>query len=195
MATELAEPAIRIGEWLVIGSTLLGPILAVQAQKWIERRQARYAMKDGIFRTLMATRASMLAADHVQALNMIDIAFYGSRIFGSQRQTRAERNVCAARRSYFDILNTNLGPAPTEAQHQQWDQSRNEKFFSLLEAIAEAQNLEFDPTELRRAVYSPIKHGAIESEHEAIRTGLAKLLQGEISLPMRVVNFPEPQSQ
>ncbi|UQV43419.1 hypothetical protein KIV45_15730 [Janthinobacterium lividum] len=39
MAAE--EPAIRFGEWLTIVAVLAGPILAVQAQKWVERRQAK----------------------------------------------------------------------------------------------------------------------------------------------------------
>jgi hypothetical protein len=188
------DSAIRLGEWLTIGATLLGPILAIQAQKWLERRQRKQSVKDGIFRTLMSTRATRLAPEHVQALNMIDIAFYGRRWLGRQRQSDAERTVCTARRSYFDALDANLGPDPTEAQRQQWAHVRDEKFFTLLEEIAQAQDFHFDPTELRRAVYSPVGHSAIENQQDAIRSGLAKLLSGEIALPMRVVNLPDQQN-
>jgi hypothetical protein len=189
------DSAIRFGEWLTIGATLLGPILAIQAQKWLERRQRKQAVKDGIFRTLMSTRATRLAPEHVQALNMIDIAFYGRRWLGRQRQSDAESRVCTARRSYFDALNTNLGLNPTEAQRHQWGHVRDEKFFALLEAIAQAQDFHLDPTELRRAVYLPVGHSAIENEQDTIRSGLAKLLSGEIALSMRVVNLPDQQNR
>lgn len=192
---ETTVVGIRAGEWLTIAAALLGPILAIQAQKWLERSQARRAMKDGIFRTLMATRAALLAPEHVQALNMIDIAFYGRRIFGRQLQTGAERKVCTARRSYFDVLNNAPEDVQSDSQYRTWESLRSDRFFALLEQIAVAQNFEFDPTELRRAVYSPVKHGAIEGEQEAIRSGLAKLFKGETALPMRVVNFPEPPQE
>lgn len=186
MAAE--EPAIRFGEWLTIVAVLAGPILAVQAQKWVERRQAKKGMKDSIFQTLMATRATRLAPGHVQALNMIDVAFYGVRSFGRQRQTDAEKAVTTARRIYFDSLDAR--GLDTDSQREQWARSHDEKFFTLLEKIAIAQNFEFDPTELRRGAYVPIAHGTIETDQEAIRTGLVKLLSGETPLPMRVVNFP-----
>lgn len=186
MAVE--EPAIRLGEWLTIAAVLLGPILAVQAQKWVERKQAKKGMKDGIFQTLMATRATRLAPAHVQALNMIDIAFYGARTFGRQRQTDAEKAVTTARRIYFDSLD--IRGQDTDAQRDQWARSHDEKFFALLEKIAIAQNFDFDPVELRRGAYVPIAHGTIETDQEAIRVGLAKVLRGDAALPMRVVNFP-----
>lgn len=190
MAAE--EPAVRLGEWLTIVAVLAGPILAIQAQKWVERRQAKTGMKDGIFRTLMATRAARLAPEHVQALNMIDIAFYEKRSFGRQRQTNAERQVCIARRAYFDALDVDV-KAMSESKAEQWAHNRDEKFYALLAAIATAQNFDFDSVDLRRAVYSPVAHGAIELDQEAIRIGLAKLLKGEVALPMRVVNFPNQQ--
>lgn len=188
MAAE--EPAIRFGEWLTIIAVLVGPVLAVQAQKWVERRQAKTGMKDGIFRTLMATRAARLAPEHVQALNMIDIAFYGKRSFGRQRQSNAEVQVCIARRVYFDVLNVDAN-AMSESRAEQWAHDRDEKFYALLAAIAIAQNFDFNSVDLKRAVYSPVAHGTIETDQEAIRVGLAKLLKGEVALPMRVVNLPD----
>jgi hypothetical protein len=192
MAGTQIEPAIRLGEWLTILAALIGPILAVQAQKLVELGRNKRTMRDGIFRTLMATRGSRLAPDHVQALNMIDLAFYGTRLFGRRLQSSAERSVCRARRTYFDCLEP-LPANATEAQHAQSAHSREEKFYDLLEEIAKAQNFDFDRVELQRAHYTPVAHGSIESDQEAIRIGLAKLLRGDVALPMRVVNFPAPE--
>ena len=59
--------------------TLISPVVAVQVQKFIKRYTDRKTLKIDIFKQLMATRSqnARLSNEHVRALNMIDIAFYG----------------------------------------------------------------------------------------------------------------------
>ena len=59
--------------------TLISPVIAVQVQKFIERYTDKKTLKIDIFKQLMATRSqnARLSNEHVRALNMIDIAFYG----------------------------------------------------------------------------------------------------------------------
>lgn len=66
----------------MIAAVILGPILAVQVQKRIEKLREKWGRKNHLFQILMSTRASRLSPDHVQALNMIDLVFYGIVIFG-----------------------------------------------------------------------------------------------------------------
>ena len=68
-------PEMKFSEVLTILAVILGPILAVQAQKAIERWRERRNRKLWVFKTLMATRGSRLSPNHVQALNMIDLEF------------------------------------------------------------------------------------------------------------------------
>ena len=68
--------ALRVTEWVIAGCTLAGPVLAVQAQKWIEGFREKNARRLTIFRTLMATRATNLSPVHVEALNAVPIDFY-----------------------------------------------------------------------------------------------------------------------
>jgi hypothetical protein len=63
----------------IVFATLGGPVLAVQAQKWLERRRSVDERRHAIFRTLMATRAAMLSGEHVQAFNAVPVEFYGSK--------------------------------------------------------------------------------------------------------------------
>lgn len=56
-------------------ATLFGRIVAVQVQKFLEKASESRNEKMWIFRTLIATRGSTFAADHVRALSMIDLAF------------------------------------------------------------------------------------------------------------------------
>lgn len=74
--------------------------------KWIERTQERERRKSWVFHQLMATRRARLSPDHVQALNMIDLAFYGRRDAGTHRPTRTEIAVTDAWHVYLDHLST-----------------------------------------------------------------------------------------
>jgi len=72
------EKTITIADALLILMTLIGPIAAVQAQKWIERTRELRNRKLWIFHTLMATRAVRASSpEHVQALNLIELFFDG----------------------------------------------------------------------------------------------------------------------
>ena len=68
-------------ERAIVFATLMGPILAVQAQKFLEELREYRAAKLWIFRSLMTTRMQRESVDHVRALNMMDICFYGKRVF------------------------------------------------------------------------------------------------------------------
>ena len=65
-------------DWVLVFATLMGPVLAVQAQKWVERARERGNTKRWITYTLMATRGARLSQEHVNALNAIDLAYYGT---------------------------------------------------------------------------------------------------------------------
>ena len=79
-----------------IAAIILGPILAVQAQKYIELRRDIRSRKLQIFRTLMATRATTLAPLHVEALNLIDIEFDAKK--------KKDKRVVDAWKLYLDHL-------------------------------------------------------------------------------------------
>jgi hypothetical protein len=181
---------VRMGEWLTIIAALLGPILAVQAQKIVESGRSKRQMKNGLFQTLMATRASRLSSRHVEALNMVNIAFYGDRFFGFRWQSTAEKSICRAWRIYFDTLEID-NSTYSDDQNVRLLEVRFDKFIVLLGAIAIQQNYDFDPIDLRKNAYSPKAHGDIEGEHHEIRAGLAAILSGKKPFPMEVVNLPK----
>jgi hypothetical protein len=67
---------VKTGDLAIVIATLLGPILAVQAQKWIERSRERQQRRVAVFRVLMTTRAALLSPAHVEALNIVPVEFY-----------------------------------------------------------------------------------------------------------------------
>ena len=66
---------LELKDWTVITATILGLILAVQAQKAVEALREHRTRKTSLFEQLMATRASRVSSEPVRALNMIDLVF------------------------------------------------------------------------------------------------------------------------
>jgi hypothetical protein len=62
-------------ESLTIVAIVVGPILALGAQRVLDRIREKKKRRMDIFLTLMTTRASPLAPNHIQALNSIDVIF------------------------------------------------------------------------------------------------------------------------
>ena len=164
--------AYTISDAAIVAATLLGPVLAVQAQKWIERATARKNRKDYIFRTLMATRAARVSQEHVQALNMIDLEYYG----GGGRN----KNVREAWNEYRNHLNTPHAPETLAI----WSTDGDRLFTELLYRMATSVNYNFERAHIKSSAYSPVAFGNLERDQETIRTGLAALLSKKSALPI-----------
>ena len=163
---------MNISEGILVLVTFVAPIAAVQAQKWIERHREKRRGKDFIFRTLMATRAARVSREHVQALNMIDLEFYG----GGTR----EKRVREVWRQYLDHLNTQYDKAAAAT----WSMRQDELFVDLLYEMANCLGYDFDKIHIKNSSYSPVAHGNLEEVHNVIRLGLANVLKGRVSIPV-----------
>lgn len=188
MSFNLADLTAR--EWVMVVATVAGPILAVQAQKWIERIRERRHRKQQLFQQLMATRAARLSAEHVQALNMIDLVFYGSHFFGIHRRSKTERAVVETWREYHDHLGTQYGDGAGGA----WNARLEELFTNLLFTIATDVRFKFDRVQLKKGVYSPQAHGELEREQIAARKLALEVLGGQRAIKMDVASFPADEA-
>jgi len=166
-----------------IFATLIGPIIAVQLQKYLERRNESQNQKNWIFSTLMATRGSRLAPDHVRALNMIDLAFNGGR---SSRRKATETDVLDTWRDYLDHLNTVI----TEANAERWFEKQRELLVLMLSAMATDLNLRYDRVLLRNGSYLPKGHTDLELDLQKLRHHAIQVLSGQQPLNMNVTDFP-----
>ena len=136
-------------------ATVLGPVLAVQAQKWIERATERKNRRQWVFRALMANRGAQLNDDYVRALNLIDLDF------------ASEKSVINAWRSLLGTLNENLGADPTEAVVIAWNRTVTERTVSLLSEMSKSLGYDFPDEQLRRGIYYP--KGRAELEQSALQ--------------------------
>jgi hypothetical protein len=189
-------PSITISDGLIILATILGPILAVQAQKAVERVTQYRRRQEWIFETLMATRATRLAPVHVRALNQIDLDFAGSRSLFTRthRHTPHEKAVIMSWRNYADILNEQYDDED-DAGLKAWAQRADDRFVDLLAAMAEALHQSIDRSQIKRGVYYPRGFSRDEQRSGFIQDALASVLAGRSPLRMRVDSLPGPSEE
>ena len=166
----------RLADIAIILATLLGPVLAVQTQKWLEARREVRARRVWAFRTLMATRAARISADHVAALNSIPIEFYG--------RSKELNKINDLWRQYM------LHLSDRDLDRNLWHMRGNDLFSNLLQEIAVNLNYRFDKTHITNEIYFPEGHNAMERDQETIRRGLADLFSGSHRLPVDICTVP-----
>jgi len=166
---------VKVTDIVMIIAVLVGPVIAVQLTRYLDERNEVRGRKLWVYKTLMATRAYNLSPQHVEALNRIDLEFSES--------AKHEKKVLGYWRQYLDLLgNRNMTP-------EQWGVKRVELLVDLLYQMGLSLGYEHDKTQLKNGTYSPVAHGRIEEQQEAIRQGVMEVLQGKRVVPMWVTNL------
>src|SRR5579862_8591689 len=88
---------ISLEAWLTIVAIILGPILALGAQRVLDWLREKRNRKLRLFRELMVTRYMRLSPRHVEALNMVPLEF---------KNEGNEKKVLDAWKEYLDHLGT-----------------------------------------------------------------------------------------
>jgi hypothetical protein len=178
---------MKPAEWITILALLCGPVLAVQAQKWIETLREKKNRRLYVFKRLMATRGALVSSAHVEALNMIELEFAGDNT--------ADANVRRRWREYHDNLNSlPQDPAEQERQLPVWTQRNGELLANLLHDMGKAVGYDFDMVQIRRGIYTPVAHTNFEIETQALRRLLIEVLLGNRTLPLDVRSLPQVQA-
>ncbi|MBI3669330.1 MAG: hypothetical protein HY237_06085 [Acidobacteria bacterium] len=165
---------ITLVSWLTITAIALGPILALIIQGKLNRMKEQLDRKLHIFRVLMATRATRLAPNHVEALNAIEVEFYGDK--------EENKKVVAAWRNYSNALAQPFDDNTFAA----WQAKHFALFLELLLAMAEALKYKFEKVTLEREVYYPKYFGELTIDQENIRKSVVKVLGGETPISVRL---------
>jgi hypothetical protein len=162
---------------ITIIAILLSPLVAIQVSKRLEKRKEKIKRRLDVFMTLMSTRGSVLSYDHVNALNRIDVEFYG--------KDKKLKDVVEAWKVYLDNLcDSNL----KQKAFDSWISKNNELLIELLQKMAICLDYEFDKVSIKKTSYYPEKHGIEEAENFLIRNGLVNLLTGKNSIRVEIVS-------
>jgi hypothetical protein len=139
----------------------------------------------------MSTRAERVNREHVQALNMIDIEFYGRKLFGVRYQTNKEKSVTNAWKNYNDKLNS----IKSYTSQELWQKDVDGLFTILLYKMSIALGYEYDEVQLKRDCYRPQVHVDIENKQLNVLTGVADLLDMKRSLPVNITECSTMQNK
>lgn len=170
------ENSIRITDIISIVAIFAGPIVAVQLTEYLREQKETRRRKINIFKTLMATRQTILDQKHVQSLNLVEIEFHGLR----------ERRVVDTLRLYIAHLNLNVLPQ----EGNQWDQRRKELLAAMLYEMAKVLNFNFDQSQIQTGSYSPQGWLTTGVENEQTRKLWLEVLNGTRTL--NCFNAPQP---
>jgi hypothetical protein len=165
---------MELTDILTIIAIIVGPIAAVQIEKYLQRNRDSKNRKESIFKTLMATRGTVLSYSHVEALNRIDLEFSNDKKY---------KKIIDSWKEYFD----NLSQHATDEQLPVWSARNDELLANLLYEMGKAFNYKFDKVLIKRNVYSPVGHSNVEREQQALRHGIIDLLNGNRAVPMTLI--------
>lgn len=163
---------------LVVISTLIAPLIAIQATRYLDRKREIRSAQQSLFLTLMATRATPTNIRHVEALNSIDVIF-------SAKNNKKESAIRLAWKAYLDFLATRRW---TPENSESWEAERKNFHIDLLNNIALYLGYEFDKTHLKNQVYYPERFSNEENYAAIGKEALLKVLKGESSI---LVNIKE----
>lgn len=173
--------------WIGIATIIavvLGPILAIQVDRRLQRMRDKKMRKMDIFRKLMMTRAAPVAINHIDALNLIE-AEYDSR-------KASDKAVLDRWREHWDHLNTKQGLS--EGERTAWEKTRAELLAGLLLAMSDYLKLGIDRSILKRASYYPEYYGNAETEGIALRKAAIAVFEGKQGLKVEVSEVGETRS-
>jgi len=160
--------AMNISTWAVVFATLLGPVLAVQAQRIVAKRGEARQRKLWLFRSLMNTRVGTLTVEHVNALNAVPLEFH------------KDEEIMRQWRKYLDHLNNQTTALDV------WGKTRVDLYSDMLATMAKRLDYGFDPLQLKNEIYAPRGHFDIENDQTVIRRGVVELMEGKRTLPLEV---------
>lgn len=187
-------------EWLTILAIAVGPFLGIWVHGNLEDKKRTYERKLDIFKTLMATRATPLAREHVESLNRIDIEFTGQK----EKRVREAWAVLLDHYGQGPIQPTKPLPSQPPADHErystEWQNYENaqerwsERTIELRAALLKEMGLifkyEFDEIKIKKAIYHPRFHGDVEAEQLLLLTAANDVFRGNRPLAMYIVNWP-----
>ncbi|MEN7343758.1 MAG: DUF6680 family protein [Pseudomonadota bacterium] len=178
--------SISTETWLTLIAIVVGPIIALQLQRFLDKRARSEQTKDALFFTMMSNRGNRLSIAWVESLNSIDYVFAGKRTWSGQRQTKREKNVV----DKWQVLRQRFNEPQSKStgtEFQAWLERQQKAVIDLLVAMAEERGYYFPTTEIDTGAYSPTGHADFEREQAQIRKALATSLSEGLGIPVQMV--------
>jgi hypothetical protein len=177
--SRMADDALfKLSDAAIVVSTLIGPVVAVQVQKLIERSGEKRKRQLTVFEVLMATRMTQMSPRHIDAINAIPIAFYGNG-----------KRLGKIRSEWNDYLKHLSDKQKNETNTELWRGEQRTKLISLIFEISQYLNFSFTKSEIENGIYLPDGHVVQENDQHAVLAGFARIFRGELGFPVWINNL------
>lgn len=186
------ESVIAILTLIAIATT---PFTSVFVTRRIDyRREARNRQMD-VFRTLMRTRRVPMSADHVGALNLIEIEFTNDAgIVAAWRELSKHLHAEHTRRADEQVMVMTTGG--TNRRFDPFDkrigEERERLRSKLLHAIGAKLGFKIEQLDIFEGGYTPQGWEDEHIEQQLVRRFLLDLYAGRVALPVMAVEAPAP---
>ena len=183
--------AITADTWAVVAATGLGPVLAVALTLgftyWREIEAIKEKAREGIynrrlhvFRVLMSTRRVRISPDHVNAINLVEVDFYG----------------CAAVEAEWKTYKSHLNDT-SKPEDEAWRRTKEKLLAKLLFEIAKVLKFDIPAIEIFEGGYAPGGWAHRDLRYTGALEYLHELREGRTPCPCGfAVSHPQqPQSR
>jgi hypothetical protein len=165
-----------------IVAVLSGPILAVLVTRCVDKSRLKQTRRMDVFRTLMRTRRVTLNPDHVGALNLVEIEFYG------------EKAVIDSWKAYWEHLHSAVPPISDTLGQQNFFQESQSLLTKLLHAIAKALRFKIEQLDIMEGGYAPKGWWDDEQAIRELRGLALDILRGQRGIPVVPLNLATQNS-
>jgi len=182
---------MTLNEILTLIALVGGPVAAVLLTRYTDQSRERSSRRMDVFRTLMRTRRAPTTAEHVGALNLIEIEF------------ASDQQVLSAWKNLFGHFAQEHPRRPDELVLRDRDRRRCDEAFygrladerarllsKLLHAMAKALNFKIEQLEIFEGGYIPQGWEDELVEQRLVRKFLLDLYQGKVALPVMAFEAP-----
>ena len=182
---------MTLNDWLTILAIFLGPIVAVSVTLFFDYRRNQRSRHMSIFNTLMRTRRTPIAPEHVGALNLVEIEFYKNPSivtalknlfshFGTEHARNADERV-GNDMSLEEVARRN------DAFSLRLFEERQRLLAKLLHAMAKKLGFNLEQLEIFEGGYTPQGWSNDQLEERALRKMLSETFEGKRCLQVQLV--------
>jgi hypothetical protein len=168
---------ISLEGWLTLAAVVLGPILALAAQRVLDNLREEHTRQVRVFRELMITRAQRLSPRHVEALNAVPLEF---------RQTHRNKKILVLWKAYLDHLGTD-----SSKDTPAWFRAGSERLVELLYEMSQRLGPKLEKLSIQTEVYLPMMFNTIDTQQQALRQQLLEVLDGKGTRKIPVAVFEQ----
>ena len=166
--------------WITTFAIVIGPVIAVLAARYLDRRDQENNRKLAIFRDLMATRQITYSPQHVSALNLVELEFYG------------DTAILEAFRELMKLLSDedrwNVAKSNDEKMRKTL-QDMNDCRAKLLNRMAYSLGYKMSDIELMRGGYYPELLGRLDEQRIKATEFVVDLADGKRAVPIAVIDY------